>query len=187
MFNKDILLIDLEFTGLDPKRHDIIQIAAVLLDKRTLKEKKFFNAYIKPSHWAKRDPESMAINGIEWETLKYAPSLRTVINAFNKKFSKNIMLAYYGGSLDIEFLKAAYTQIGKKFEFNYHYINLWVIFYTYLVVKNKFATAKGPKKFSLKNLAKYFKIPALDLHDALSDCRVEAEILRTVIKEMKKR
>ena len=38
-FYKDILLIDLETTGLDAGRHEIVQIAAVLLDKKTLKER----------------------------------------------------------------------------------------------------------------------------------------------------
>ena len=41
-FKRDILLIDTEFSGFDvPKKHDLLQIAAVLLDKKTLKEKKF--------------------------------------------------------------------------------------------------------------------------------------------------
>ena len=33
-FKKDLLLIDLETTGLDAGKHEIIQIAAILLDKK---------------------------------------------------------------------------------------------------------------------------------------------------------
>ena len=39
-FERDILLIDTEFTGFDIDKHEIIQLAAVLLDKKTLKEKR---------------------------------------------------------------------------------------------------------------------------------------------------
>src|SRR4051812_14401979 len=38
MFNKDILLLDIESTGTDVTKHEIIQLAAILLDKKTLKE-----------------------------------------------------------------------------------------------------------------------------------------------------
>ena len=32
-------MIDMEFTGIDIAKHEIIQIAAIVLDKKTLKEK----------------------------------------------------------------------------------------------------------------------------------------------------
>ena len=63
-FKKDLLLIDIEATGLDPKRHEIIQLAGILLDKKTLKEKKSFNAYIRPRKWSVRDKASMKVNKI---------------------------------------------------------------------------------------------------------------------------
>jgi DNA polymerase III epsilon subunit-like protein len=66
MFNQDILLVDIEATGLDPQKNEIIQIAGVLLDKKTLAIKKDFNSYIRPTKWSNRDPEAMKVNKIPW-------------------------------------------------------------------------------------------------------------------------
>src|SRR6185369_5443613 len=100
-FKRDILLIDTEFSGFDvPKKHDLLQIAAVLLDKKTLKEKKSFNCYVKPTHWKTRDKASMAVNKISWEMVKDAPTLKQAIRNFNKAFPKNVIQAFYVGYND---------------------------------------------------------------------------------------
>src|SRR5690242_57087 len=137
MFNKDLLLIDIESTGLDDGRHEIIQLAAVLLDKKTLREKKAFTSYIKPTKWKNRDPEAMAVCKITWDMVKDAPSLKTTLGTFSQHFPKNVILSYYGGPMDMDFLRAAFKKSGLNFHFDYHYLNLWPIFYSYFAVKNK--------------------------------------------------
>ncbi|HEX3099771.1 MAG TPA: exonuclease domain-containing protein, partial [Patescibacteria group bacterium] len=64
MFNKDLLMLDIEATGIDVTKHEIIQIAGVLLDKKTLKEKKSFTSYARPRNWGSREAEAMAVNNI---------------------------------------------------------------------------------------------------------------------------
>lgn len=185
MFNKDILLIDEENSGLDPQRHDIIQLAGVLLDRKTLKEKKHFNSYIKPKRWRNRNAESMAVSGITWDQLKNAPSLKTVLTQFNATFGANVTLAYYVGVSDINFLYAAYKQSGMRFPFDYHFFNIWGVMYAYLAKRNLLKSKKDFGGFSLETMIKLFKLETPPLHDALVDCRVEAEIFRRVMKELK--
>lgn len=186
-FKKDILLIDLEFTGLNVDKHEIIQFAAVLLDKKTLKEKAFFNSYAAPGNWKNRDRESMKVNKIKSEWLKAAPSLNTVLNNFNKKFKPaNVILSYYGGPADMDFLRAAYKRAGVKWQFDYHYFNLWAVFYAYLASNNKLKASKEFAGFNLDYLMKALKIKPLLRHDALADCRMEAEVLRRIIFQIKK-
>src|SRR4051812_1032471 len=108
MFNKDILVLDIEATGINVTKHEIIQLAAVLLDKKTLKEKKSFNSFVKPKKWSTREPEAMAINNIAWAQLKNAPSIKSVLQKFNRTFGHNCIPSTYGGNLDIIFLPAAY-------------------------------------------------------------------------------
>jgi DNA polymerase III subunit epsilon len=181
-FKKDILLIDLETTGLDASKQEIIQLAAVLLDKKTLKEKEVFDTYVRPSAWTKRNPESMKINGIAWEQVKDAPTLKKVLEDFHQLFGTDVVLAYYGGPVDMDFLRAAYKKIGKKFLFDYHYFNLWPVFFTYLAVRNKLKNSKKFTGFTLEDFMKEFKLTSDNRHDALEDCRIEAEILRRVLK-----
>lgn len=186
-FNKDILLIDTEFTGFDLNKHEILQIAAVLLDKKNLKEKKHFNSFIKPDpkRWKHRSPAAMAVNRITMEQLKKAPSLKTVIRKFDKTFGHNVIQAFYVGYNDKRFLMESYRRAGLKWKFDYHYFELWGLFYPFLAVKNKLNNIKDFAGFGIESLLKIFKIKQPEnLHDALTDCRVEAEILRKVIKEI---
>jgi len=181
-FKKDILLIDLEFTGIEPGRHEIIQLAAVLLDKKTLKEKKAFDSYIKPKKWKHRDPESMKVNNISFDQVKDAPSLAEVIADFEKLFDpKKVILSYYGGPLDMDFLRAAYKQVKKPFLFDYHYFNLWGVFFAYMAVSGRLKDRKKFAGFSLDDFMEEFKLTSMSRHDALEDCRIEAEVLRRVI------
>jgi DNA polymerase III alpha subunit (gram-positive type) len=182
-FKKDILLIDMEATGLDPLHFEMIQLAAVLLDKKTLKEKQVFSSYIKPKKWKNRDKESMEVNKIAWEQLKDAPSLNTVIGDFNGLFDpKKMVIAYYGGPIDMDYMRKAYRESKIKWNFDYHYLNLWPIFYFYLAKKNQLKNIKKFTGFTLEDLIKKFRIKVEGTrHDALYDCRIEAEILRRIL------
>lgn len=185
MFNKDILVLDIEATGIDVTKHEIIQLAAVLLDKKTLKEKKSFNSFIKPKAWAKREAEAMAVNVISWEQLKDAPTLKTVLQKFNHAFGKNLIPSTYGGNLDIIFLPAAYRSAGMKYPFEYHTFNMWPLFYTYMALHGRLKNHQRFVGFTLENLGDYLKVPHLPgRHDALVDCRYEAEVLRALVKKL---
>jgi DNA polymerase III epsilon subunit-like protein len=183
-FKKDLLLIDLEMTGLDVQKHEIIQLSAVLLDKKTLKEKSFFNSYIKPTKWKNRDPEAMAVNKISSEWLSESPSIGEVLKAFNKKFNpKDVILSYYGGPLDLDFLRFAYKHCKIEWNFDYHFFNLWALFFGILAGKNNLNNLKKFTGFTLEDLVKKYQVRVNgSRHDALTDCRIEAEILRKIIK-----
>lgn len=182
-FSKDLLIIDIEASGLDVAKHEMIQLAAVLLDKKTLKEKASFNAYIKPRRWKNRQPEAMAVNGIRYEQLAHAPSHVEVLSAFSKKFKpQTVILANYGGILDITFLRTAYAQAKLPYAFDYHIFNIWPLCYTYMAKYGKFLNKKKFPQFGLEDFIKLFKLPT-QTHDALDDCRVEAEILRRILKK----
>lgn len=186
MFNKDILLVDIEATGLSQKEHEIIQLAAVLLDKKTLKVKKTFNSYIAPTNWKSRDPEAMKVNKITAGMLEGAPSLAQVIKKFDKAFPKAVIFAYYGGPLDADSLRTAYAKAKVKFRFDYHFFNIWGLFYSYFALKGKLKNTKRFTGFTLEDAIKHFKISGEGRHDALSDALIEAEILRMIMQDLKR-
>ena len=186
-FKRDILLIDTEFSGFDvPKKHDLLQIAAVLLDKKTLKEKKSFNTYIKPLHWNSRDRASMKVNKITWDMVKDAPSLKMAIKKFNRAVPHNVVQAFYVGFNDKRILLDAYSRAGVKWPFDYHYFDLWALFYGYLAKHNMLKSKKDFAGFGLEYLIKKLKIGVnkSQMHNALFDCRLEAEVLRKIVKEL---
>jgi DNA polymerase III alpha subunit (gram-positive type) len=186
MFNKDLLMLDIESTGIDVTKHEIIQLAAVLLDKKTLKEKKVFNSFVRPKHWAKRSAEAMAINGLTWSQLKDAPTLKTVLKNFNRTFNKNVIPATYGGNLDIVFLPAGYRSVGMRYRFEHHTFNMWPLTYVYMAKRRQLRNRKRFVGFSLEDIGDYLKVKRLPgRHDALIDCRYQAAILRSLLKKLK--
>ncbi len=186
-FHKDILLIDTEFTGFDLRKHEIVQVAAVLLDKKTLKEKKHFNSYVRPTpaRWKLREKAAMDVNRITLEQIKNAPSLSSVVRKFDRTFGHNVIQAFYVGYNDKRFLTESYRRAGVAWQFDYHYFDLWPLFYAYLARTNALNSKKDFAGFGLESLMKRFKLEIpTTLHDALTDCRCEAEVLRKVIAEI---
>ncbi len=187
-FKKDILLVDTEFGGFDINKHELFQLAGVLLDRKTLKEKKFFSSYIQPTpgRWKNRQADAMAVNKITLDQLKGALTLKQVISKFDKTFGHDVILSAYVGYNDKRFLIESYRRAGVKWKFDYHYFDVWALFYAYLASKNKLKSAKDFAGFGMEYMLKDFnmEIPKT-LHDALTDARVEAEVLRRVMNELK--
>jgi len=185
-FKKDLLIVDTELTGLEADRHEIIQLAAVLLDRKTLKEKAFFNTYIRPVKWSGRDPEAMKVNGLALGQLKTAPKLGLAIKQFAKKFNPNkVMLTAYVGWVDKRFLLAAFKKSKIKWEFDYHYLDIWSLAYVILAKRGQLKRQAEFTGFNLETLLEKFKIKLTGSHhDALFDCRAEAEILRRIMRQV---
>jgi DNA polymerase III epsilon subunit-like protein len=135
--------------------------------------------------WQNRDPEAMKVNKISKEMLAGAPNLKNALEAFSKAFPKNVIFAYYGGPLDADMLRASYKRTKMVFPFDYHFFNIWAVFYAYFAVRRKLKNKKRFTGFTLEDAMKHFKIKAKGRHDALVDVLVEADILRKIIEELK--
>jgi DNA polymerase III epsilon subunit-like protein len=186
MFNRDILIIDIEATGVDFQKHELIELGAVLLDKKTLKEKRNFESLIKPRFWRRRDPEAMAVNKLTWDLLKSAPTGQAALKKFQKTFGTKVIIANYGTILDTAMLRLAYKQAGLKYQFDYHVFDIWPLCYLYMAKQKKLTNREKFSGFSLEEIAAHFKIKVPSArHTALADCRLEAEVLRKLVKKLK--
>lgn len=183
-FSKDILLIDIEATGIDIAKHEMIQLAAIRLDKKTLKEKAAFSSFIRPLRWKTRQPEAMAVNKITFDMVKGASLAKDVVKEFRAMFpAKDVILANYGGILDITFLRKTFEHAGLAYEYDYHVFNLWGLCYAYLAKHGKFTNKKKFAGFGLEDFGRMFRLSS-QTHDALDDCRLEADVLRQILKKM---
>lgn len=191
MFNKDILIVDVEASGLDANTYELIQLAAVLVDKKTLRIKQEFSSYIRPQKWEKRSRAAMAVNKIKKTDLMDAPALTSVIQEFNKLFPpKQVVFAHYGGVIDIDYIRAAFKKLGRKFPYHpydYHFFDIWSICYSYAATHKLLKNRKRFTGFSLDDLAKHFKIKTPGKrHDALTDCLIETEVFRKIMQSLKR-
>lgn len=186
MFHRDILLIDIEATGVELTKHELIELGAVLIDKKSLKIKKTFESFIKPRHWNKRDPEAMAVNGIKWDELKSAPNAKTVLQKFLKTFGTKHILANYGTILDTALLRKAFRDAKLSYPYDYHVFDIWPLCFLYMAKTKSLRNQKKFSGFALEEIAYQLnvKIPK-DRHSALADCLLEAEVLRKLVKKLK--
>jgi DNA polymerase III epsilon subunit-like protein len=187
MFTRDLVIFDTETTGVDVAQHEIMQIAAIRLDKSTLQETDRFTSYCKVTRWENRSLESMQMTGIAEETLKDAPDMSVVLEQFERKFPQaDIFLTAYNLVFDYVFLLDAYRKLGKTIPYDPHGIDIWPLAYFYWCqTPNHPINPNKPWGFSLADIASMLGIrPEGKFHDALTDCRVEAEVLRLLLKKL---
>ena len=173
-FIRDILLIDCEMTGVNPRKDFMLQLSAILLDKDNLLEKGHFDTYIKHSFAQTTNDQVIQTLGISKEQLFRSPNLREVITAFNQKFSYNVTIATHN-IYNVLFLQEAFTKCGIPYEYDYHILELWTLGYAFLARQN---IKKVP---TAETLGIYFHVKKEREHNALINARFLAEIVRKLL------
>lgn|SRR5574344_1002421 len=88
MTNKNTVFIDTETTGLDPITDELLQIAAVDSDGKTL-----LNVYLKPTHTNSWE-SAMAVNGITPELVSDCPTFDDLKDSLANLFRGRDVVAY---------------------------------------------------------------------------------------------
>lgn len=110
-FNKrPIIVMDFETTGIDPTKHEIIEIGAVMVDHQ-LQYMGGFDAKIYPTHLETAQAQALEINGYNEEAWRYAQSLPTVLREFTK-FADDGIFCAWNITFEYRFLFAAIQQLG---------------------------------------------------------------------------
>lgn len=104
-------VVDLETTGLDPKRDKIIEIGAIQVENGEIK--KTFQTFVNPGR--KLSEKVKELTGIMDEDLEHAPSIETVIKDF-LEFVDDECLVGHNILFDFSFLKRAAVNCGLTFE-----------------------------------------------------------------------
>ncbi|MGD0328232.1 MAG: exonuclease domain-containing protein [Minisyncoccia bacterium] len=165
-FAKNILFIDFE------GRPEPNQIGAVLLDKETLNEIDNFSSYI----FADLKGEVNVISGISQDTLKGAPSQAEVGRLIFEKFGTDILIGSWAATLDITHFKKIINAAGITWEqYDYHILDIWPVAYIHLLKKGYSGSLRSEEIF------REFGAKPRELHNALEDCRIAADILRKII------
>ena len=165
--------IDIETTGLIAGKHEIVQLAIVIVDKEFNFVEKFISN-IKPMREEVIDVEAMDINGLNLYDLNNAPTPLQVRSAFfqwqDEMYSeKKLFLLGHNLSFDIPFLKLFFGEDNFKSRFDYHTRDT-VAVAQYLMDVGKLTHIP----LRLTDLCDYFNIP-LKAHTA------EGDVLATIL------
>ena len=175
----DFVTLDIETTGLDYLKEDIIEFAAIRFNSG--KPKKNINFFIKPS--GKIPQHITRITGISNTDVEEAKPFGEVIDDI-KSFVGNYPVIAHNINFDLPFLEY-HTRKAKNDFLNwdykvqeYHYFSNWKID---TVVLAKMYLHFLPS-FNLGSLSEYFSLKKRKRHRALPDASATGEILLELLK-----
>ncbi|OYT35536.1 hypothetical protein B6U96_10205 [Archaeoglobales archaeon ex4484_92] len=167
--------VDLETTGLNPKRDEIIAIAIVPLDGTKILASKSFYSLIKPS---KFKIETIKIHGIDPKSLHSAPSFGDIANEVRLMLNNKILIGH-SVNTDYKFLRVVFKK--HNYEFRADTIDI-------ILLEQVLAERLGEKLTwedqSLENIAKRYGIRCLYRHNALADAFIAAQIFQIQILKL---
>ncbi len=175
-FPKDLLIIDFESShGGDHPSNQPVQIGAVLLDGKTLDEKKAYSSFIH-AEMAGVSPDWIAKKGYDLAVIAEAPDAAQVAKELVETFGKEFFLTSWVAGMDRELFRDMMKRAGFSIkDFDFHVYDLWPVAYTYLLEQGYKGGVGSEEMFQA------FGLPSRGTHDALEDCRHEAEVLRKII------
>lgn len=165
-----VIFLDIESTGLDPKRHNVIDIAFKIVDVTSGYHIMSYHTLVKPSEeaWERRDLFSMEINGFNWDQVSEGKDALTVGKEIITLFTdmkiergKAVFVCQNPG-FDRAFfnqLVEVYTQEGLNWP--YHWLDLASMFWGVLVEKSKKNGESFPEQIviSKNEIAKHYNLP----------------------------
>jgi DNA polymerase III epsilon subunit-like protein len=170
--DRDLLFIDLEMTGLDVEKHEIVEIAALLVDSKTFEIKGEYHSKAKPVHFETADPDINKILDYTEENWKDAKAIQLVLKEL-AEFAPNAHLVGYNSAADFMFLDKAFLREGTYLNqfFDYHLLDVYSLAYIY------FNDQKSPERLRLRMVAEELgvKVPE-GKHNALDDVKTTYKV-----------
>ena len=163
MRNHNLAFIDIEATGLDVLRHEIIEIGCVLTTP-SLKVVEEFELKLKPERIKDADPVSLKISHYDPKTWQSAYTLPEAMKIFSEKVKGSIMVGQ-NVAFDSGFLEHAFAKTGILNTMHYHKLD------TISISWAKLHHDPDLDHFSLRELCLRFGIKNERSHTALSDAR----------------
>ncbi|MDP2789292.1 MAG: 3'-5' exonuclease [bacterium] len=161
MRKHNLAFIDIETTGLNLIRHEVVEIGCVVTTP-LLEVIEEFELKIKPERVEDADPTSLKISHYNKEDWAQAITLEKAIKILSKK-TKDCIMVGQNVAFDAGFLEYAYAKTNLKHEMHYHKLD------TIAIAWAKLHREPDLKHFSLREMCLRFGIKNERAHTALSD------------------
>lgn len=176
MRSDNLIFVDIETTGTDPDKHEIIELAYILVrqDKGifTVIEEREFK--VKPEHIETAEPAALKMNGYDEGQWIFASSLADVMKAFGAA-SKSAVFVAQNVTFDYSFIERALAKSGVPNELYYAKLD------TISMAYNKLYKDPRATGFTLKKLCEYFGVENGKAHTALADTRATFEVFKKLM------
>ena len=171
---KPLAIVDIETTGDDELKHEILEIGLLLVRQKDLEVIDSGNWLVKPHHIETAIPAALERNGYNENDWRDARELGEVMPEFSQK-TKDAVFTAFNVSFDWAFIKNAFRITGIPNLMDYHRLDIMTL-----------AWAAGGDKlehFNLKAVAEFFGVPPEpDVHRALNGAETALAVLRKIKK-----
>lgn len=181
-------LFDVETTGLEAGYHEILSLAAIILDDNlNFKSKGYMN--LMPNHWDRAQPKALEVNKIDPKTWKAshtsnAESVEKMVEFIDKNVRKNekVMPMGHNVGFDRDFLKALFKNVGVPWRLHYRekdtiqMMDDWRLF-----------TGEKFTDFRLGSCCSRFGIKIPNAHDASADAYATMQLAHAILADIKHR
>lgn len=169
MKRNNLAFVDIETTGFDPDKHEIIELGLVLVKQigdtgtqfEILKE---IELKIKPERIEDADPQALKVNGYDPSQWIFANTLKEAMNIFRDN-TEDANFGAHNLTFDYSFIEHAFRVTETENKMFYPKIDTISVAYAKL--------HKNPQveKFRLQKLCEYFGIKNERAHTALADAK----------------
>ena len=175
--NAPISFVDLEMTGLESMKHEIVEVGLVKVSQPDLKIIETWETKVKPEHLETADPEALDISGYNPDGWKDAITLKEMMVILSEK-SKGSILAGFVPFADYAFLDAAVTQTGIPLDIHRRILDV----NPYIVAKMRWVFGEN----GLSSTSKKLDVKLEKHHTALADAMATYEVYKKVSRETPK-
>lgn len=174
------VFIDTETTGLDSERHEIIEIAGIVVrianpaDSATYEILDQFEYRIKPERLSEADPQALKINRYDPSQWNDAVTLIEAMQQVSGR-TKGMVMVGHNVAFDAGFLDKAFRKTGTENQMHYHKLD---------TISMAYALLHGNKDvdhLSLRALCDYFEIEQSAQHEALADAQATLALYKKLM------
>lgn len=182
MKKHNLAFIDLETTGFDPEKHEVIEIGGIIAKQIPMPGKgprleviDEFEFKIKPEHLETSSPEALRVNGYNDADWLFAPSLAEVMKIIQEKTAGCIIVGQ-NVNFDWSFLEASFKKCGLENKMHYHKLDLIPIAFAKTYHSNDFDW------YDLDTMARHYGVENPKAHTALADIKTTFEIYKKLLE-----
>ncbi len=182
MKKHNLAFVDVETTGFDYEKNEIIELGAVIVKQNSVPgrgpslEVLYELEYkIKPRRIETANPQALRINGYNEAEWLFAADITQVMKDFSSKAADATFVAH-NLVFDWRFIEAAFKESGVDNPMHYGKLDTLSMAFTKLYHDEKV------QSFKLESLAEYFGVKNEKAHTALSDAKTTFEIYKKMLE-----
>ncbi len=167
--------LDLETSGLDPRRHRILSVGMVPVRQGSIRWGERFYSLVHPGSFEGLDDAAIGVHHILPEELHQAPPLAEVAGRIEERLDGAVLVVHHA-SLDVAFLRRAWRRLGRSWPRRRRIVDTQALIGR---LEHRLAAIRAhepPLPRGLTPARESFGLPAYDHHHALTDALATAEL-----------